>query len=439
MTICDKALLRKFVEDRAALDEAERHLLTLHLQLCESCNEEAAGLDQIQGALLDCETWPNLDDPSIEANEGLRLSTAHIESILRLPAWRWLDAARSDTRIMSPAGVRLLLTVADSAYDNLPSRNLEICTLAAVLADEVSKNAPLAIPDLRFEAWKDRATAHRRTGSHSEALRCIGIARAAAHQTTDEREHFLGVADFAEAIILTEMERYEEATRLLLRSRSQFAESDLRRHTATFWQDAIIAYRQGETERGMAIYETLIAAAITRGDERELADLYGNVALLFADTNPWLACEYLAKSIALDRGARPRRRVSELRNTATLGKLLARVGRLDEAVTAFQTAEDGYREIGMASSLVKVTLNGALARAARGDTDLLPIFQQLATDATRMSMPVTLAHVVGELHRIAARQQMSGAVLDYTLMFLDDIDAYPSQPFIPPLKSGVGI
>jgi tetratricopeptide (TPR) repeat protein len=242
----------------------------------------------------------------------------------------------------------------------------------------------------------------------------------------------LAIAKFARSIILTSQERLDDAETLLLDARAVFAEADLRRFDDTFWQQAVIYDRRGDTNRAAETFAVLAERTSARGDDENTAALYRNIAFCCARAGRyWMALQYTERAIALARLTRNRR--AEFQNLWNKAATLAAAGHLDEALPVYEEARSGYVEMNAGSDLVRLEVEIA-ERLLESDprADLYERFCALAALATRMGIPITLAHVTQRLREMAARRAINADVLRYTSAFVSDLAMYPDLVFTPP-------
>lgn len=403
------------------ISPGDRQEIFFHLFGCRDClDRTVALLKGTQKMLRVEETW----DASTNVEQA-------VTRILKGPPATWWEMLYSSASLRVPSTVRALLAEADRIFSDRPTRNLQICAVAARLADQLVIETPVSVTSLRFDAWKDLSTAHRVLGDIDEAMRAIETAASLA-PGCDEPEHCLAQCDFARAIILTTAERYSEASIANIRARAVFEQTDFRRFAQTFWQEAIILAKCGRLDDAARTFESLIGEVVARGNRRDLSDLYGNIAGVFAELGrPWMACDYLARSIEIDRTTGSR--VSELRNTWTMGVVLRSTGRIDESIETLERAVAGYRELEMGIEIVRVELDIALARIERGDVNLSAQMNALAVKTAGLHLPVSAATVVHELKAIAARRSVAADLIEYSVAYLNDATSADFQmPFQPP-------
>ncbi|HSY50432.1 MAG TPA: tetratricopeptide repeat protein [Thermoanaerobaculia bacterium] len=325
-----------------------------------------------------------------------------------------------------------MLVIADDAYYNLPSRNLELCSFATWLADEVSRRAPTPLPGLRVEAWKDKASALRLVGRMREAEEALNHAASIASTCAEEREHCVALVQFARSVLYSSMERLGDSEKCLAEARATFKTTSRRKFADTFWQEAVIWQHRGNYDEAAAAFSSLIELSAAQGSRRSLSALYQNIAACFERAGrPWLACEHLARAIEIERELGDQRSVLQCR--WVLGGVLQSAGRHDEAIDEMASCRDEFLALGACRDAVRVGLDVVAAKLTRDpSTDVTGDLKHLASEAARMGLAITMAQALEYLRGSAERRELSPSTMSYAKAFFDDVQSYPDMMFVPP-------
>lgn len=450
MSICDEDRALEFVNGTLTPEEREQY--QRHIRFCKPCRDVVDQFRDVASALRaenPDDSW-DVPEPTKTTRDAIEEIRARIEAmrhdvrrraddLLALPASHWHTAVASDRELRTAPFCREIIERAAGAFDQTPTRCRELGVLAVSIAERVCAEAPVPVYELRVEALRDLAYVTRRLGDFDEALRLLADAQETAEQCV-EREYEIARIRFSRAIVLTDMQRFQDARAELLEARSTFEEADLRRYVLTFHQESIIHSMTGDFAAAAHTIANVIEQVErwpSRGDgaeqQRELARLYNTAAFAWQNYGDLDAAEEeLRKSHAIHL---------RLGDTAELARdewhtaaIEARRQRFDEAFAHFASARTKLERLGLVRDLLNLDWDVFEASIASGvdQRALRAQCERLASEAIAARLPVTAADAIAWLRSSAS---ISRELATSVRAFVKSSEAYPSVAFIPPVNA----
>jgi tetratricopeptide (TPR) repeat protein len=288
---------------------------------------------------------------------------------------------------------------------------------------------PVGVPELQVEAYKDLANVTRRLGDFEEAGRLLAIADAAADSTT-EAEYQHAVVSFARSILLTDMQRWSEASKALHSARSVFEEADRRRYVLTFHQEAVIRSESGDYLGAAKTIGDVIGQVRSWGDRDELARLYCVAAYAWEGAGDLEAAqECLNKAMVLHAEAGAS--VEIAMDVWRLGSLMAKRQLYTEAYVQFTTARRMLEQLSLPKYILNLEFDVLEAKIAQGVTrEEIATLCRRSFESSQKDLPVNAAHALAWLREAALLLDIE--TVRQVRTFVRDSHVYRDAAFIPP-------
>lgn len=223
--------------------------------------------------------------------------------------------------------VQELTSVASEILESNPRESLAYAQLALAIATSIPDGTYPSPVQAQIEgaAWKEIGTAHRYLGEFDAALRAYDAAQR-SYNRADSLTHDSAVIDFARAIVLPELQRYDEALQLLESIEPVLQSFEDRRHVVQIHQMiGNIFFTQGRYSDALAQLEKTLA-------EVPFEDDYTRAAV-----------------------------------TNTLGAVYIKMGRAAEALPLLQRARGTFAQLGMTGEVARTDWSIAEATLGVGD------------------------------------------------------------------------
>jgi tetratricopeptide (TPR) repeat protein len=420
--------------------EDEHAETQLHVASCVDCRDDLEAVHRIAvGATWRDDSPEPPSSPSPDLIENVRAVAVRDaeERAVAATTAEWLVAMPADLRrravinrssVTTPALAWAVMDAANSRLYSEPKVALGLFDVAAFIADGVSARGAMHSHELRVEAWKNYAWTLAYFGEYARAEEALDWAEDAADQCADRR-HMLAIVQFARGIFLSQMERWTEALVLVIACRKTFRSlGDEVRSAKALEQEANIRMRTGDAAGAVAILSSLIDVA---ADDATRARRFSNIAKALEIAGVlWLAGEYVAKAQAINE--RLGATMNLHNNSWTLGRILAKADRIDEAVLTLDRASRGFRSLDAVDDAIRVDL----------DRSEIELDHRVTTDATYERLRVAAAYAVekglpvSKCRALEYLQHLGRAVkiehIRFVRDFYDHVSSNPHVHFSPP-------
>ncbi|MGA7614227.1 MAG: hypothetical protein WBX15_03510 [Thermoanaerobaculia bacterium] len=259
------------VEILDGLETAPHRDLPEHVEWCDPCRERVQTARR-RAALQEAFTrfTAKIDPEESEARVAL-------SDLLRHP--ERFDRDRSSVGL-----VRGLLAEIRRNLTESPSESLRQTEIALDLIQHLPEGEPdLVRLELRGETWKLRSHAFRFLARYSDALDALDCAETYYEETVTS-DYGLAVIAFARAVVLREIDRLDQAERLLDEAENVFQRyGDRKRATEAAMFRGAIAFRRGDMGKAQQTWMGLLEAAETEPDLAHVGILLSNLAQCSAE------------------------------------------------------------------------------------------------------------------------------------------------------------
>lgn len=442
--------------DEASLQEAldappndpARATLDAHLTQCASCRTMLEELRAFEATLSSEALWHVAVDTGEEPPEEIRRMASLLaaedtaaETLLApfLGSPAAFRRARVTARLeMRTAGVARLLSAESRKYrERQPMHALVLADTAIAIADQLSaERYPLPLlDDLRGNAWLERANVLRSLGRYPEALDALDIT-VRAFERAPIAAYSTALTDYLRGVIYVEMERLDEALRLVRRSARvfrQFGEEERYVHAKIV--EATVLFDQNRIRESRDLFTTLIGKAKDLGDAPTLARLYANTANCQLRLNELAAADDLfgrALSLYEALGLETER----IRTRWSIGCLRIALGDTSDGLARLREAAREFEDLGLRSDAALVSLDLAEALLVSGDAAALREAAErsgkLVESFSAIGMTGHALTALAYLRESFASGRVTPGLIRHVRQYLETRPDQTGNPFLPP-------
>jgi tetratricopeptide (TPR) repeat protein len=446
MTHIDDVALQEYAADvngtlpgRAAIEA--------HLNVCLRCRTRAGSSDMFLETITSPEAWETAEAVVDAEGDRQRLvafaarvqeeyaeAEARLAPFLNNPlAFLRMRVERSQ-EYRTAGAVRLLIEAAHASCEREPMHARNIAEAAVAIADQL----PLAeypasvLYMLHGLAWKERANAMRFIGEYQEAL--VSLDRSERElQRLPMRSIELGNVAYIRAVVLTYMDRLDEAERFAAESAGLFAAfGDTERWLLSTAAQAAILYYRSDYASAITIFEQLLRHAKASSDNIETARHSAHVGVCCIQIgNAPRAAEYLlvAHQIYLEL----QNKLELARIERWLGVLSRVAGNVSESIAGLHRARREFDRLGLLDDAALATIDLVESLIVAGQTSEVPKLCSEAMRYFRRSGNRRQALVAAAyLKEAADLHQLTLPKVEHVRKFVQRLDARPSLRFEPP-------
>jgi tetratricopeptide (TPR) repeat protein len=331
------------------------------------------------------------------------------------------------------AGFVLELTKAASdTLESNPDTSGALAKYAIVAAASIAPDAypaPL-VASITADAWKELANAHRYVSEYDAALRALSAAEkciAAAPSADWERT----LLRFARAVVLCDMQRFDEAGKLAEETSSAFENyREFRRSGHALLLNGMIAHRQRRFDVAASIFTRAIDVFERTEDLQGLASAYNNFGYSKAENGEMSsAAPALQKALSIFDGLDLRGEAARTR--CILAFVLLRTHRYELANELLTAGRRTFRELGMTEEdgvqgLVQADVLLALGRPSDAKVVITTVLDEFRRASLNERAIVALAYVREMVDTPRAREAVALAQ-----RYVDDLRHSPEAVFLP--------
>lgn len=414
---CDEPTLLAWANGSAAIET--RRLVEAHKRNCEDCAARASQM------LIHARARAVLERKQREE----QFAKAFVAELLSSSPESWNAALLANSAAASVPVAWAILAEADRLCDEHPQDAVAMYEFAVTVAEHVGTVRAIPCHELRVAAWKDLAWVLRRVGEYERATFALDQAEQAADRCAD-REAMRARVTLARSILLTSMQRLDEALPLLRRARATFLMvGDLDRYEMTLEQEANVLLSRKDGHAAVAILKKLVSEPT---DEATKARRFANLAHAFElagalDT----ARTYLRKACAIHKkqGATFLR----LHDAWTMGRILAKAGAIDRSISLLRFVATGMRNLDDHDTTIMVELNlGEIeVEHQRATAATFHRLREVADYAASKCLPAAELRALSYLEQLGATVRSSQ--IRYVREFIAALGRNPDREFVPPL------
>lgn len=375
----DELALQEYLDDPDSFEA--RSALETHVALCRACSVLLDELRAFNATLANDVIWEmgeisaQEEIPSPEIRHLARLlaqedreAGAMLTPLLASPA-SFRRANVTATPALHTAGiVRRLCRESRELRERQPMHALVVADAAIAIADQLphGRYPQTLIDELRGDSWLERANVLRYLGRHEEALDAADIA-ARAFAGSPVATYSTALVDYLRGVIFVELERFDEARRLVRRAARTFRQfGEEERFVHAKMVEATVLFDQSRIREARDLFLSLVRVAKQIGEAPTLARLYNNVANCQLRMHELDSAEvYYARALSLYEALGLE--TERIRTRWNIGCLRIATGDIGDGLARLREARREFEHLGLRSDAALVTLDLAEALLATAD------------------------------------------------------------------------
>ncbi|HEV7767949.1 MAG TPA: helix-turn-helix domain-containing protein [Thermoanaerobaculia bacterium] len=357
-----------------------------------------------------------------------RPAPADVAALFQLPASEWRKRLQEEPSFFSVPSAWAMVAAAERKHRVDIREAVSRYRLALEVIEDIAPRLPQPPHELRAMVWKNIGWCLRSVGEYAEAGAALNAAEQSARFCADQGS-MLARVTLTRAILLTNMERMDEALPLVHESREVFEKlGDQVRWEMTLEQEAIIRGKGRDPAGAVQILKRLLEQET---DPETRACRYANLTVAFEMAGDLKSArEALEKAQALHEqlGWKLQLRTG----TWHLGRILAKAGDIDEGLKLLDQASEESRLVDDPDTVVRIDL----------DRCGIEIGENRQTDATYERLRVIAAYAIekrlpiSQCRALLFLQELGRAAnpdhIRYVNDFIQDLARNPHREFVPP-------
>jgi tetratricopeptide (TPR) repeat protein len=428
-------------------NDPEFAAIAKHLKECEECHTHFRGMNAFFEALASRDAWEAADAGAssmgqeravlefaahcqqeyVEARAALAPLLADSVAFIR-------ERAERSEELRTAGTVRVLSEAANDACERNPLHARNLADAAVAIAEQLSTDdyPPDTVHTLRGLAWKERANALRFLAEYPAALDAL---------TRAEREYSrlgpgafeMGTIAYIRAVVLTYMDRLDEATKQAAESARIFAAyGDTERWMQARSVEAGVLFYRRQFAEAAAAFEQLRSYAESNDDAIGIARHSYHMATCFIE----LGDSARAEPLLLDsrRTYKQRELRTEVIATDWMLAVLERVnGRFEESIVQLGTAKKAAEALGLPAEAAHITLDLIesllLTGRTREITSLCSEVMRYFRRSGKLRQALTAAAFLKEA---ASHGSIRVETVQHVRSFVQRLERQPDLLFAPP-------
>ena len=360
-------------------------------------------------------------EASREIVAGLRRSSSEVWDLEIPSEWR------------TAGFVQELTSVAYQIVESNPRQSLAFAQLALAIATGIpTRTYPSPIQEqIEGTAWKEIGTAHRYMGELDAALRAYDAAQR-AYGRANALVHDSAVIELARAIVLNDLDRHDEALRILASIEPVLRDFEDHRHVVQVHQmTANIYYGQGRLQDAQAVLEKALAE-VGFDDFYTRAAIHATLGLVYGKvgkTEEAFVKLHQARAMLADLGM-----TGEVTRTdwAIATTVLER-GDNARAVEMLRAVRSQFLSLSIAHEAGLAGLDLADALIANGNVhEAQKTVEDVLREFTTANLSLYAIKALAYLRDILSTTQRPRAAVDNVRAYLRKLRSEPARIFLPP-------
>ena len=329
-------------------------------------------------------------------------------------AIEYLGKLVSDLLASAPLTAKALAELEISLIENLPPHAYH----------------PVTISQLRCYAWRDLGLATRVLGSLRESLDALAEAERQVYGY-GALLHDVAVVRMAVALTLQEMERFEEARKLLAECKQVFIEyNDEKRLVLATFSEGVLLQRMKLFRQARETYLLLLNSNAPI-DTSVRAAIYRAIGFASMELGDLTDAEHnLIRAIDLDRQlSQP---VEVIRGQYAFGRLLIRRGEAERAITYLRPVRRQFLDYALTEEAGLCGLEiveGMLLLGRYSSAEVLA--RKIISEFTRAGLNTRAITALGYLQEALAESRASTALVKTVREYIVSLRTSPKRDFLP--------
>jgi tetratricopeptide (TPR) repeat protein len=336
------------------------------------------------------------------------------------PAWR------------TAGFVQELTAAADVAVDSDPRNALGLAQLALAIATSIPTGSYPAPVQAQIEgaAWKEVGLAHYYMNEYDASLRAYGSA-IRAFGTANALAHDEAVIEFARAIVLVDLDRFEEALGILKKVEPLFVSFGDQKHVVQVKAlRGNLCTRQHRWEEAVAIYEDALKE-VPAGDLHTRCVLLGNLGTAFTELRRFNDAAVMLHD-AQQTFAGLGMTIEATRCEWNLARLLIQTGEYSKAVAMLFRIRRFFLEKTLPEEAGLAGLDLADASIAIGATDgVHGLVSQILFEFTAANLNSRALTALAYLRDVLPTTPKPASAVRHVRDYLDRLQSEPALLFLP--------
>ena len=366
------------------------------------------------------------NDDSIEADR--QFASVQVPALFDLPKSDWHRRLDDEPCFISVTSAWEMLAQGDRLRFVDPRQAVNCFKLALDVIERLDVARKGTPHELRATAWKELAWTLRSLGEYAEAEAAIDNAEESANLCAN-RESMLARVRLTRAILLTTMERYEEALLLVRESRAMFSDiNDQARYSMAIEQEAIILIKRKDGINAIPILKRLLKES---ADDETKARRYCNLTVAFEFVG-----DFGSARKALEKACVLHEKLGSTHHLGmdrwTLGRIIAKSGDLDDGLKRLERACQEFRQLEDADTAVRIELDICEIEIEhhRQTSETLDRLRAAAAYAIEKRLPQSECRALLYLQQLGRTAKV--AHIRYVKDFIEDLAKHPHREFVPP-------
>jgi tetratricopeptide (TPR) repeat protein len=335
--------------------------------------------------------------------------------------------------------VRRLCRESRALRERQPMHALVLADAAIAIADQLPADRYPAtlLDELRGGGWLERANVLRYLGRHAEALDAADIA-ARAFARSPVSVFSTALVDYLRAVIYVEIERHDEALRLVRKSARvfrQFGESERFVHAKIV--EGTVLFDQHQYRESRDLFLSLVRTTKGLGDAPTLARLYGNIANCQLRLHELESADvYFARALSLYEALGLE--TERIRTRWNIGCLRIATGDIPDGLARLREAKQEFEQLGLTTDAALVTLDLAEALLASGEAaaaeQAAELCASIVDSFNSVGMTGHALRALAFLHEAFASGHATPGLVRHIRQYLETRPDHTGNPFIPPSR-----
>lgn len=320
----------------------------------------------------------------------------------------------------------------NDALANDPKRAKAVAELEISLAENLAQPPyhNLSIVQIRAYAWRDLGIAHRALGRLQESLDAFAVAETGLlpHGALD---HDLAIVHLSVAVTLQELERFDEARKLLAQSKRMFIQhaDDQRLVLATF-SEGVILQRSKHYREARDVYKNLLSSS-AKIEPPVIAAVHRVIGLCSTELGDFPDAEAnLRRAIALNQQLA--QTIEVTKGKAALGRLFIRRGDSADGITYLRPIRREFLRHGLIEEAGICGLEIVEGMLALGNfTGAEMLSRKIIAEFMKAGLNKRAISALGYLREAIASSKASTALASTVREYIVSLRTTPERDFLP--------
>jgi len=419
-----------------------------HLNVCSTCSVRVGSTTAFLETITSPEVWSTAEamlDPDSHERRIVAIATrvqneyaaasTDFQPFLNDAVGFVRERVERRPEYRTAGAVRLLTETAHACCERDPIHSRNIAEAAVAIADQLplSEYPEPVVQTLRGAAWKERANAMRFIGEYPEALTSLDRAERELRRLPLPSIE-LGNTAYIRAIVLTYMDRLDEAERFAAQSAEIFASfGDVDRWFLARSLEGGVLYYRSDFASALAVFERLLKHAEANSDPVEIARHamhVGVCCIQIGRTARAAECLLVARQIHSEL----KNRIELLRIERWLGVLSRISGNTSDSIGRLRRARTEFAQLGLLDDAALATIDLVESLIVADQTsDIAKLCGEAMRYIRRAGNRRQALVAAAYLKEAADKRELTLRRVEHVREFIQRLEARPSLRFEPPV------